>query len=149
VLVEQVPFDTDFFQLLVETQLHSLHRVPQDIEPESPMRGSPISDEIPGAEKPSTPNAAKAAPKDFEPSCPSGTQSSHDTEANLTPPIAQKTSSAKTMPSLSAVDAPHSPRWAESPKMTPPIPRSHGLDSTSGAPLGGDSGEPQPESLPL
>jgi hypothetical protein len=46
------------------------------------------------------------------------------------------------------MENPQSPESAESPKITPTNNLSHGIGSVGEDPIGGDSTQPQPESLP-
>jgi hypothetical protein len=63
-------------------------------------------------------------------------------------PSPPKTSPTKANPNPSATGAPPSPRPAESPKTTPLSPQSHGLSSTNGVSLSGNSAQPQAEGSP-
>jgi hypothetical protein len=102
-------------------------------------------DEIPRAEDTLSPDALKSGSTAHEPQSLSGTKSSPNPAKALSP---QKASPSKATPSLNLFQNPQSFEPAESPKTTPLSTWSHGLSSAGEAPLGGDSAQPQPESLP-
>jgi hypothetical protein len=99
------------------------------------VKAPETSDKIPRAEDSTT----------HEPQSPSGTKSSPNLLKALTP---QKASPGTTIPSPSPIENPHSSELAHSPNTTPPSPRCHGLGSVGEAPIGGDSAQPQLESIP-
>jgi hypothetical protein len=109
------------------------------------MKASETRDEIPRAEDTPNPDALKFESIADEPQSASGTKSSPNLAKDLS---LEKTSPSQAIPSPNPIENPQSPELAESPKTTPPSPRSHGLGDAGEAPIGGDFAQLEPKSLP-
>jgi hypothetical protein len=106
------------------------YRTPWDIFPDSSMKGPEPSDDIPnGEDNPSS----------------SGTKSSPHVSKALT---SHNASPRTTILGLCPMENPWNFETAESPKTTPPNNPSDGIGSTGEDPIGGDSTQPEPRSLP-
>jgi hypothetical protein len=86
------------------------------------------------ADKPLTPDAAKAAPHHTEPSRPSGGQCSPSLAPTPNPMI-------ETTPGPSIVGMAPRPNSSESPNATSLSPQSQGPSTSGEAPIGGDSSQ--------
>jgi hypothetical protein len=91
------------------------------------------------------PESSDEIPKGEDKPIPSGTKSSsHLPKA----PSPQNSSPRTTILGLCPMENPQSSELAESPKTTPPNNPCHGISSTGEYPIGGNSAQPQPKSLP-
>jgi hypothetical protein len=86
-------------------------------------------------DKPLSPRAEKVMPDPLKPSSPKGEQGSPGAGGALTSPI-------HAAPNQDPVDASSVPRPAESPRMSPPRPQSHGHGVASGFQHGEGSSVP-------
>jgi hypothetical protein len=104
-----------------------------------------ISDEIPQGEDNPGPDVPTYESTADEPQSPSGTKSlPHLSKA----PSPQNASPSSAIPGPSLMENLQGSELAESPRTTRPNNPCHGIGSTGEDPIGGDSAQPQPKSLP-
>jgi hypothetical protein len=113
--------------------------------PDSSAKAPETSDGVPEAEDNPIPNTPKYESTADKPQSPSGNKSSPNLSKD---PRSQNASLGTASSGLSPMENPHSSEPAESPKTTPPNNPCNGISSAGEAPIGGDSAQPQPKSLP-
>jgi hypothetical protein len=117
-----------------------LCRVPLDINLDPSMKSALADSESPKVDKPPSPQAERTMPDSPKPSSPKGAQGSPSVDGALTSP--NRTALDKDPTGACLVPGP-----TKSPRASPPSPRSHGLESTSGSQCGEGSFAPQPEEV--
>jgi hypothetical protein len=131
----------DFFILDYFVTCAPLCSMPQDINPDSSTKGTPASVESPKEDKPMNPHAKKTMLESPKPPSPRGTQGSPSASGAPSSPT-QAASGSNLMGASSA------PEPTESPKASPPSPRSYGLGVTGGYQPGEGSSAPQSKRQP-
>jgi hypothetical protein len=112
--------------------------VPQDINPDSSTKSSPVGGKPPKATKPPTPNAKETTQESSKSMSPDGTQDSLGAGGALTSPTQAASSS-------NPAGVSSGPEPTESPRTSPMSPRSYGLGAIGGYHPGEGSSVPQPE----
>jgi hypothetical protein len=115
--------------------------VPQDINPDSPVKSTPTGGESLKVDKPPSLQAEKVTPDSLKPSKPKGAQGSHSSGCALTSPT-------RVTPDHDPAGASSVPGPTESPRVSPPSHRSHELGAVGGSQYGEGSSAPQPEEVP-
>jgi hypothetical protein len=119
----------------------NLCRVPWDINPDSSGKSALVSGESRKVDKPPSPQAEKIVPEPSKPPSPKDVQGSPVTRG--APPSPTRATSGHYSAGASS-----GPEPAESPKASPPGPRSYGLRSTIGHQTGNGSSVPRSEKPP-
>jgi hypothetical protein len=115
--------------------------VPQDINSDPSTKSAPVGGESPKVDKPLCPQTERTAPDPPKPSSPKSVRGSLDVGGALASPT--HATSGQIPVGTSSVSEP-----TESPRASPPSPRSHGLGAASGSQHGEGSSAPQPEEVP-
>jgi hypothetical protein len=117
-----------------------LCRVPQDINVGPSMKSAPADSKSPKVDKPPSPQAERIAPDSLKPSSPKGAHGSPGAGNALTCPTHGS-------PNLDPTSTPSVQKPSESPRASPPSPRSRGLGAAGGSQRGEGSSAPQPEEV--